>query len=317
MGFIVEVTSRSGRVIERHRINGPVATLGRAFDNDVIISDPYVDAHHAVIEETERGNQIRATRAGIPLWSGRKTIDETPAALASGDAVSLGRTHLRIYALDHPVASVLSFDRIEQLFSSMTAPSRLVLGLAGFVALIALDTYLRSYQTMEFSRLAQELISYLTMTLAWAAGWAVVARISRGEPRFLHHWLVALIAVSLNQVGEFLLEVVAFNTGSLTAVQIMRYLIGGACLAFALTMNLRFALRQTPVVRHAYAQGFAWLIIGYSVLTSWSFDNLFLLYPEFDATVLPETFRIAPTVSVEDFGARTDSLYSFTADELN
>lgn len=316
MGFIVEVTSRSGRVIERHRINGAVATLGRAFDNDVIISDPYVDAHHAVIETTEHGQQIRATRAGIPIWTGRKAIDETPGVLASGDAVSLGRTHLRIYALDHPVASVLSFDRVEQLFSSMTTPSRLVLGLAGFVALITLDTYLRSYQTMEFSRLAQELISYLTMTLAWATGWAVVARISRGEPRFLNHWLVALIAVSLNQVGEFLLEVIAFNTGSLAAVQVIRYLIGGACLAFALTLNLRFALRQTPVLRHAYAQGFAWLMIGYAVLTSWSFDDLFLLYPEFDATVLPDTFRFAPTVSAEDFSTQTDSLYSFTAEEL-
>jgi len=316
MGFIVEVTSRSGRVIERHRINGSVATLGRAFDNDVILSDPYVDANHAVIEATEQGLQIRATRTGIPVWIGRKTIDETPALLASGDSVSLGRTHLRIYALDHPVASVLSFDRIEQLFSSLTTPSRLVMALTGFVALIALDTWLRSYQTMEFSRLVQELISYLTMTLAWATCWAVVARISRGEPRFFHHWLVAVIAVALNQVGEFLLEVIAFNTGSLTTVQMIRYLIEGACLAFALTLNLRFALRQSPVARHAYAQGFAWLIVGYAVLTAWSLDDLFLLYPEFDATVLPETFRVAPTITADDFTARTESLYSFTAAEL-
>ncbi len=316
MGFVVEVTSRSGRVIERHRINGPVATLGRAFDNDVILSDPYVDANHAVIEATEQGLQIRASRAGIPVWIGRKPIDETATALTSGDSVSLGRTHLRIYALDHPVPSVLSFDRIEQLFSSLTTPSRLLLALAGFVSLIALDTWLRSYQAMEFSRLVQELISYLTMTLVWATCWAVVARISRGEPRFFHHWLVAVIAVSLNQVGEFLLEVIAFNTGSLSAVQSIRYLIEGACLAFALTLNLRFALRQSPIARHSYAQGFAWSIVAYALLTSWSLDELFLLYPEFDATVLPETFRVAPTVTAEDFTARTDQLYSFTADEL-
>ena len=316
MGFVVEITSRSGRVIERHRVTGDSAAVGRAFDNDVILPDPYVDAHHAVIESVPDGIQIRTTRADLPIWTGRKQITDTPVVVRSGDPVSIGRTHLRVFALDHPVPPLLAFDRVEQVFSSLTTHSRLLLVLTGFIALILGDQYLRSYQVLEFSRMAQSVIGYLAMTLAWASFWAVVARVSRGEPRFFHHWLVAVMAIALNLAADFVLEVIAFNSGSLTTVQVVRYLVEGGCLAFALTLNLRFALRQGTLVRHASAQGFAWLVVGYAILTSLSFEDLFLLYPEFDATVLPETFRFAPAITTDEFGSRTEALYTFTAEEL-
>ena len=42
----VEVLSRHHDVVARHRCVGPEVHIGRGYDNDVVIDDPYVAARH-------------------------------------------------------------------------------------------------------------------------------------------------------------------------------------------------------------------------------------------------------------------------------
>jgi len=51
MDIIIELISRSRRVIERHHYAGPSVAIGRAYDNDLIISDPHLSPHHAVLND--------------------------------------------------------------------------------------------------------------------------------------------------------------------------------------------------------------------------------------------------------------------------
>ena len=45
----IEVLSRHGEAIQRQRIDGDEARIGRDFDNDVVVDDPHVAPHHARI----------------------------------------------------------------------------------------------------------------------------------------------------------------------------------------------------------------------------------------------------------------------------
>ena len=38
MEVVVEIVSRGGHTIERHRVSGERITIGRAFDNDLILN---------------------------------------------------------------------------------------------------------------------------------------------------------------------------------------------------------------------------------------------------------------------------------------
>ena len=51
----VEILSRQRDVISRFRIDGPEARIGRGYDNDVVVEDPYVAAQHLRIFRDEAG----------------------------------------------------------------------------------------------------------------------------------------------------------------------------------------------------------------------------------------------------------------------
>ena len=344
MAFIVEITSRSGRVMERHRITGDRITLGRGYDNDVILADPYVGVHHCVVEgpsspaaepvtDDATGGDAQAFREpvvhgrGSHRWLVRPASDEvvvhlngrrladTAGVLESGGSLVVGRTHLRIYAPDHPVEPMLVFDRIEQLFATLASSAGVLWSVVAFAVLLLGDLYLRSWHELEPAFVLQELFGYVGMTIAWAAVGAVVARISRGEPRFFHHWLVAALAVAVAVLGQFWIDVIAFNTASVDARELLARILNGLCLAFALTLNLRFSLRQTVLARHAWAQGFAWAVVGYGMLTSIQIDNFFAGAPRYDGTVLPDVWRFAGAVPAEAFIGENVSLYEVPEDE--
>ena len=53
MELIFEITDQSGRSHQYRRLSGERLTVGRAWDNDLILSDPAVNPHHAIIELDE------------------------------------------------------------------------------------------------------------------------------------------------------------------------------------------------------------------------------------------------------------------------
>ena len=42
----IEVLSRHREVVTRHRVTSNAITIGRAYDNDIVLDDPHVAAHH-------------------------------------------------------------------------------------------------------------------------------------------------------------------------------------------------------------------------------------------------------------------------------
>ena len=54
-GILVELLDRAGSVIARHRFDQLPVRLGRAYDNDVIVDDPFVAPSHVQIERREDG----------------------------------------------------------------------------------------------------------------------------------------------------------------------------------------------------------------------------------------------------------------------
>jgi pSer/pThr/pTyr-binding forkhead associated (FHA) protein len=54
----VEILSRHRDVVNRVRIAGEEATIGRGYDNDVIVDDPYVAARHLRVSRDEAGQLV-------------------------------------------------------------------------------------------------------------------------------------------------------------------------------------------------------------------------------------------------------------------
>ena len=100
----VEVLSRQRDVAERFRIAGPEARIGRAYDNDVIVDDPYVAAHHLRIFRDESGQLVAeddGSANGTFLDRGKDRL--TRVNIDGTKPIRIGQTLLRVRESNHAV----------------------------------------------------------------------------------------------------------------------------------------------------------------------------------------------------------------------
>ncbi len=72
----IEVLSRHGDVGSRQRFTSTPITIGRAYDNDVVLDDPHVAAHHLRIVRSDAGvltAEDLGSRNGLYLGRGRES----------------------------------------------------------------------------------------------------------------------------------------------------------------------------------------------------------------------------------------------------
>ncbi len=220
---IVESLDRDGSVRQSWRVDHWPLTIGRALDNDVVLADPHVAAHHARIEGEGRGEGqpdaagslalvVGDTRNGLVLGNGRGArrlaAGERLHLEPAGDLdLQLGRTLLRV-----------------RLASAALAPERLlvpnagagirwpvtVLLLAAVLGVTAFQTWLSNDPEVLVRTLGTTLIAALTVLLLWAGAWALLSRLFAGLSQFGWHVRVAATAALVLLGGGALASLLAF-----------------------------------------------------------------------------------------------------------
>ena len=56
--YFVKLVSRGGELLQRYGFNELPIHLGRAYNNHIILDDPYTAAHHAVILRNDHGELV-------------------------------------------------------------------------------------------------------------------------------------------------------------------------------------------------------------------------------------------------------------------
>lgn len=101
----VELLGRNGEVSQRWRLTQLPCRIGRGYDMDVLLDDPFVaPAHLEVTGFGDEGIQARelGTRNGVFLTGERQPFTE--GWIPAGEVVRLGRTQVRIQPAATPVA---------------------------------------------------------------------------------------------------------------------------------------------------------------------------------------------------------------------
>jgi hypothetical protein len=185
----VEILSRHRDIAARFRITGPEARIGRGYDNDVIVDDPYVAAQHLRIFRDETGQLVAedlGSANGSYLDGGRNRLARI--IVDGRHPIRIGQTFLRVRELHHTVERE-RVARPEWRILPIVLTVTLGLSILGFYAL---KVWLA--QTSEFrasSYLTPQLV-IITTILAWVGLWALLSRIFSGSSRFLRHLLIAL-----------------------------------------------------------------------------------------------------------------------------
>jgi pSer/pThr/pTyr-binding forkhead associated (FHA) protein len=305
---VIEVLNRSGQVLQRVAYNGERLIVGRAFDNDIIIGDPYICPHHLEIQLHEDKFWVRDLGSvnGSYLDSRSRRIDE--AELPHGKVLHMGHSQLRYQPADMPVAETWFDTARHGLMPVLGEPWALVVSVFLAVGALLADTLLETIEDLSLGLLANELFYPLMGLLLWAGFWSLLNRIIAHRANLpVHLTIVSLGVVALFVLGHGV-EIFAFAFGLDNFVQLGMTLERMIVLSLMLYAHLRFASHVRFWTGAAMAGVASMLLIGTPTASELLSNDRFSSLPELDPLLKPPVFQLRQGVSTEEFFQESRSL---------
>lgn len=305
MEIVVEVLARHGRVRERYKLNGADIAIGRAYQNDVIIGDPYVCPLHLQLHYNADDGCWRvldqSTQNGTFLvGTGRL---RQPHILRSGDEFDIGESRIRLLLPQHEIAATRRLPSGRMLADYLASPITAVALLISTLGLFAFAQYLGQGKETKLQELLLEALMFLAVPFVWACVWGLIGRVAVHDARFAFH----LSMGSLLVVSLFVLSISAeylgfgFSNDNLTlwleslgeGVLVCAFLLGG----------LQMATQMHRLRRWVVANSIAWSLVGITMLTYTVKSDPYESQASMSFALKPPFARLQTPTSQEDFMA--------------
>ncbi|MDR0702080.1 MAG: FHA domain-containing protein [Azoarcus sp.] len=293
----IETLSRNKEVVARVRATGKMATIGRAYDNDVIIDDPHVAPRHMRVRHGEDGALIAedlGSRNGIQDESGKRRH----AMKLTGDTLlRVGQTWLRVRdnTFRIPAERILPPER--RLWPWLLLALTLAIGVR----------LLNSWQTDIFEHsdpvalYVRPLLGFALLASAWITFWAVLTRLLAGQARAGLHAIIALTGFAVVSVAGSLQTWLSF---ALSSHALADY---GFVLIWLLAAAVFHAHLRAIGARHSLRKAVAVLMLALcACLAQWlesrPFSSEEMSDPDFHpGEFYPPSWRITPPGTEEPF----------------
>ncbi|GAA6172589.1 hypothetical protein NBRC116592_22590 [Colwellia sp. KU-HH00111] len=314
--IIIEEISRNHKLLHRHKLSQAQIHIGRDYHNDIILADPHICPSHLSLEYID-GNWVIADNQTVN-GSFIENIKEKkhPAnnhVVCDGDVITLGKSQLRIFFTNHPVAPTVAFSPFESFINLMRHPIALLLSIAIFSLIAAGVFYLNTPKEVNFSQLLVPTITMAVGFALWPAGVALVSHLSKHDARVMAQLGISFAFFNLMWLGDFLGEIAAFNSASDAIMPIVAILISAALAYSLFWLNGYIGFHMSAKRRNIVAASITILLFGGSYLVQYSNKAEFNARPEYDATLMMPSFLLAPSSTTDKFIADSGKLFDKTS----
>lgn len=301
MAIVVEVQNRSGGVIQTQTFDSNKVSIGRGLNNDFIVHDQHADATHLCIEQGEATHNFycedQNTLNGV--WLLMSKLPSRAVSLKgqsrlhgrklfySGQQFLVGRTIVRVFSSEHPVAPTLAFSRWEQVVATL---SHWWVWLTALVATVALQSYGGYLNNPIQGHFFQYLLpsAYVVFGALFYAGvWGFIGKNLKHESRFAAQFSLALLAVLAIGLLDWLMPILIYNLKLWWVKGVIDELVGATIVFVMLLLTLLFATALKPVTRFFVA-----LVIPVGLLLSFVISGF--TQDDFKPTPSYETALVAP-----------------------
>jgi hypothetical protein len=306
--IFVEVLDRRHQASARTRLSAFPATIGRAYENDVLLDDRYVDPVHArlvlqddgtiVLEDTGSRNGIRDAATGDAIGS---------VAVRSGMVVRLGDTRLRLVEPGHPVPAALREPRVGNLALALRRPGLAWSVVLAGVLVLGVGGWLGSVGSEWATDLAVGVVAAMLLLALWAGAWAFASRVFTGHARFTAHFAVAVGTMTVVSLAGGLMGFVRFLWPGASLWPVLGFVATAAVLTVMFHSHLSLTGALGARARRLMAGAVA-LLLTAGVYTN-VFDDLggFGGGLDYDGNLSPVGASLAATVSLDELlDAATD-----------
>jgi hypothetical protein len=297
-------TRRGETVMRRIVVEARDVTFGRALDNDIVLEDPYVDAHHARLVVEPDGALVLTdlgSRNGLELLgSGRVGR----IALAPGLTIRIGRTRLRVRDLHAPVPEALPLP-VETLTGRWIERPAWVAALAvGTIAVAAAETWTGATSRDAGTETLAAIVLVVVALAVWAGGWAALGRVLTRRAAFVVHVAIAsavTLAWSATETAarwaEFLYPAYWTLWTGVEGFAIVGIVLLGVVAHLSYATLLRPRTRWVSVA--AVTLGITGLVLAFDAVRDEAFSDV----PEYTATIRHAPASLIPATTTEAFAA--------------
>ena len=279
-------------------------TIGRALDNDLVLDDPHVDAHHARIVADADGTVVIEDLSSVNGTSFLGGGREPRIALTAGASLKLGRTTLRVRDRAEAMAPAVPLAFLAPTGSWMD-DIRWQLAL---VAVVLADTAYGSWvATTSRSGMTETLglvVAIAVVLAIWAAAWALVGRLVVRRAAFLTHLAIvcaSIVVISVAELGSswgvFLFPTTARVFTSIAGL--VSIVVTCALLAAHLAVSTTLSPRKRWTGALSVVGGIALLVGAFALVK----DNPFTDIPEFRYEIKRAPAAVIPAGDIGDFRA--------------
>ncbi|MGA7808142.1 FHA domain-containing protein [Bradyrhizobium sp.] len=231
----VEILSRHRDIAARFRITAPEVRIGRGYDNDVIVDDPYVAAQHLRVFRDEAGQLVAED-----LGSANGTfLDGSRSRLArvvvdGKQPIRIGQTYLRVREPSHEVEPERTARPQWRILPVVVAAA---LG-AAVLGMDALRIWLSQVTEARASSYLTPLLSGLAVIVVWVGIWTLLSRIFSGRSHLIRNLLIALAGLFAFSLYNELAQYLAFGW-TWSAASTYQYVAAWSALAVVCFLHLR------------------------------------------------------------------------------
>lgn len=299
--WFVETLARNGDVLQRRRVETLPISLGRGYDNDVILDDDYAAASHARIERDAAGRLVLrdlGSKNGIN-HRGKRFAE---VVLTGDTVVRIGHTSLRVRAAGFPVAPELE----DRTFHRWEGPLPGAAGILLTSCTALAVRWIGDAQYFELARYFEALAFGVGGALLWAGAWAFVNRLFGRHARLGRHLFVAGCGLAALTVVALLLATAAY---AFSAEAFTHYASHAAMLLAAGMIYFHLA-----TITPAYRRRYRWIVGGLALLGSGLIlvsnlqrtgrlsDELYM------AVLLPPGVRVSRDHGIDEFMREVDGM---------
>lgn len=285
-------------------------SLGRAFCNDIIVTDPYVGESQLKVDlspGSEYDWHIQITDRTNPVFLNGKNVESESVDLRSGDKLTVGRMNIVFYAENHAVPVTRKFSLANWLHNHKFKPYIAILMLLVLFGMAMLASYLETATEPDWSSLSSVAWGYLILTFIWASGWSLAGRLLKGDYYLSSHLfftsICLILLLLLNDLGGYIDYMSSSTMAGDVVDWIVIVLFGGLLISF----NLSLVTHGSRTFRKGmFASACIFAAIA---LLAYMGQEEYSNSPSHSVTIKPSFTPTASSVSINQFIGDYDEMF--------
>ena len=300
--MFVEILDRRGRVRERYKASQFPVTVGRAYDNDVIIDDSYVCPHHLVIEHDDSDGIVvkdRGSVNGVFQLAPLRRVQQL--RLDSELRLRIGHTVLRLRSGDFAVVPA-DIDRFNPTWVGELSDSRLATLLLMILTGVVLtaDEYFNWYDEVSVSRALAATMPVWVAVLTWSGVWALVSRTVNHRSYWHTHMNIAMAGTIAATVLAVVHEYAAFAFSWHRVAMAVQQIGFAVLFAVVIFSHLRYCSLRPPRILAIEASLVAVIVVSVSVFNEYVKEADFSADLDYPGVLKPLEYKAVDSVALDE-----------------